>query len=196
MLTCLFWRALDFLSQNVILILHFVNYHLFWHPLRAWRRGWSYAALNVHPASHQRIMAWPNCVKPISTRSLSLFSIMAWLVHRIMVTSLIPHLHWWKSALPHNYYSQHTFLLLVALLPVPLCPWLHSTSESGKCSQAAKKWESSRDKIIWNMSKWRGHAWGRYSWKVQTEAEREDVLLKSKNATKMSNHGPDPHIRM
>lgn len=34
--------------------------------------------------------------------------------------------------------------------------------------------------MIWNMSKWRGHAGDRYSWKIQTEADKEDVLLELK----------------
>lgn len=67
---CLFWPAFTLLGQNVARRSHVLSYHLFWHLLPS-RRGWSCAALNVCPASHQRNMMWPKCVKPILTRSRS-----------------------------------------------------------------------------------------------------------------------------
>lgn len=67
---CLFWPAFTLLGQNVARRSHVLSYHLFWHLLPS-RRGWSCVALNVCPASHQRNMMWPNCVKPILTHSRS-----------------------------------------------------------------------------------------------------------------------------
>lgn len=143
---------------------------------------------------------WPNCVKPILTRPrarsppLSLYNGSTGSRNHGHCTHPSPPLMGVGAALQILQPAHITDLNgspSCSFLSAPHPPHpavLHVCISKSRANALRQQ----SDGMIWNMSKWRGHAGDRYSWKIQTEADKEDVLLQPKMPSKcqsvVSNH--------